>query len=480
VRFTPKDGVPFDLFLDKTTALPSKIVRKPYNDVITLEPGDWRAVKGRKVPFSIRETAGDARTASTTTVREVVPDGGPAAAAIARPRDGTKDYEFKTARSALGIPFNFENDHLMVYGRVNGSAPLWFMLDTGAEATIVNKARMAELGVEPFGASSINGGGNSTDFAYAEVARFEVGGATLRNQRNGVIDLSGLEKIYGMPMGGLLGYDFFSRFVVRVNYDTKMIDLLEPSDYAYAGSGVTVPFVLEGSCPHVASSLTVPTGPPIEADLIIDAGAADNVNLTSPFVKAHRLLELARKTPAGGSNTMAGSEKEFFAQTSIRGKLAGITLGGIALKDIPCNLMVGTKGAYASTGFSGTIGEGVLHRFNTIYDYSRSAMILEPNAEYAKPFPPRKTFGTTFLSDGAGYTRFTVTGVRKASPAEAAGLKKDDVIVAADGKPAAEMRLADLRKIVTDEGARHVLSIERNGDPVSIDVVVALVPIDEN
>ena len=34
--------------------------------------------------------------------------------------------------------------------------------------------------------------------------------------------------------------------------------------------------------------------------------------------------------------------------------------------------------------------------------------------------------------------------------------------------------------IVTDEGARHVLSIERNGDPVSIDVVVALVPIDEN
>jgi S1-C subfamily serine protease len=142
--------------------------------------------------------------------------------------------------------------------------------------------------------------------------------------------------------------------------------------------------------------------------------------------------------------------------------------------------MVGTKGAYASTGFSGTIGEGVLHRFNTVYDYSRSAMILEPNAEHAKPFPARKTFGATFLSDGPTYTRFTVTGVRKASPAEAAGLRKDDVVVAADGKPAAEMRLADLRKIITDEGAHHVLSIERSGEPVSIDVVVTLVPIDEN
>ena len=480
LRFTPKDGVPFDLLLDKATALPTKIVRKPYNETITLEPGDWRTVKGRKVPFSLRQSARDDDTASTNTVREVVPGGVAAAAAIGRPADGAKDYRFAVARSALGIPFNFENDHLMVSGRVNGSKPLWFMLDTGAEATIVNKARMAELGVEPFGASSISGGGNSTDFAYAEVARFELGGATVLNQRNGVIDLSGLERIYGMPMGGLLGYDFFSRFVVRVNYDAKTIDLLEPSEYLYEGSGAKVPFILEGGCPHLASSITVPTVPAIEADLIVDAGAADNVNLTSPFVKAHRLLELARKVPAGRPNTMAGSENEFFAQTSVRGKLGGITLGTFTLNDIPSNLMVGMKGAYASTSFSGTIGEGVLHRFNTVYDYSRSAMILQPNAEFSKPFPARKTFGATLLSDGPSYTQFTVTGVRKASPAEAAGLRKDDAIVAADGRPAAELRLVDLRKILADEGAHHVLSIERSGENVTIDVVVTLVPIDEN
>jgi S1-C subfamily serine protease len=160
--------------------------------------------------------------------------------------------------------------------------------------------------------------------------------------------------------------------------------------------------------------------------------------------------------------------------------LSGITLGRFTLNDIPSNLMVGTKGAYASASFSGTIGEGVLRRFNTVYDYSRSAMILEPDGDFPKPFPARKTFGATLLSDGPNYTQFTVTGVRKASPAEAAGLMKDDVIVAADGKPAAEMRLTDLRKIFADEGARHVLSIERSGDSVTIDVAVTLVPIDEN
>jgi hypothetical protein len=389
------------------------------------------------------------------------------------------DYRFASGHTAAAIPFNFENDHIMVQARVNGGTPIWFMLDTGAEATIVNKARMAELGVRPFGASSVNGGGNSTNFSFADVARLEVGGASLLNQRDGVIDLTGLERIYGMPMGGLLGYDFFSRFVVRVDYDAKTIDLIEPTGYAYAGSGAKVSFILEGNCPHVTSAITVPSVPPIDADLIVDAGAADTVNLTSPFVKAHRLLELARKKPAGGPNTMAGSEKEFFAQTSVRGRLGGITLGTYQLKDIPSNLMVGTKGSYASRSFSGTIGEGVLHRFNAVYDYARDVMILEPNAGFDTPFPPRKTFGATLLSDGTDYTRFTITGVRKDSPAASAGLKKDDVIVAIDGAPAGKLRLADVRKLLNADGAHRVLDIKRGEEMLTIETTITLISLDD-
>jgi hypothetical protein len=479
LTFTPPDALPFTLFLDKATSLPTRVVRKPAADTITQELSDWRTVKGRKVPFSVRITTGDDSAPVTTTVKEVRVGKRAATVPIGRPADGPTDVKFASGAKAGGIPFNFENNHLMVLGRVNGSKPLWFMLDTGAEATIVNKARLAELKVEAFGASAISGGGNTTDFAFADVGRLEIGGVALLGQRDGVIDLSGLEKIYGMPMGGLLGYDFFSRFVVRVDYDTKTIDLFEPSGFVYDGAGIAVPFVLEGRCPHVLSTITVPTVPPIPADMIVDAGAADTVNLTSPFVKANRLLELARKKPAGGPNTMAGSEKEFFAQTSVRGKLGAFTLGTFTLTDIPGNLMVGTTGAYASESFSGTIGEGVLSRFTTFYDYSRSVMILEPNAEFEKPFAGRKTFGATLLSDGPNYTKFTVTGIRKDGPAEAAGLRKNDLIVAADGKPAEELRLADVRKLLTDEGARHALTVRRGDETVTVEFVVTLVSLDE-
>jgi len=53
--------------------------------------------------------------------------------------------------------------------------------------------------------------------------------------------------------------------------------------------------------------------------------------------------------------------------------------------------------------------------------------VEEPNAEFEKPFPGRKTFGATFLSECADYTTFKVTGVRKESPAV--------FVVTRDGKP---------------------------------------------
>jgi membrane-associated protease RseP (regulator of RpoE activity) len=204
------------------------------------------------------------------------------------------------------------------------------------------------------------------------------------------------------------------------------------------------------------------------------------VNLCSPFVREHRLVERARKRPAGTPNTLAGSEKEFFAQTSVRGKLQAFTLGRTTLAQVPTNLMVATRGGYASTHFNGVVGEGVLKRFTTVYDYSRGTMTITPNADFAGPFKPRRTFGATFLSDGPDYTVFKVTGIRKDSPADSAGLKTGDIVVAVDDKPAAQLRLAALRALLADEGSHHALDVKR-GDaaPIRIDVIVRLMSIDE-
>ena len=481
IRFAPAEGIPFDLVLDAASSLPVEAVRKPYDDAITVKFSDWRRVGGVSVPFSLRVTGGEGNSDDTTVFREIQMNAPPPPGGYGRPEDGPKDVRFTSGESARDIPFNFENDHIMVPCRVNGSDPIWFLLDTGAEATIINTTRMRQFGLEPFGATSVTGGGNSASFSFTRVATLKVGDAELIGQRDGAMDLSGLERIYGMPMGGLLGYDFLSRFVVEVDYAAKTISLYDPATHAYRGPGGTIPFVLEEGHPHVASRISVPGAPPIDADMVVDCGAADTVNLTSPFVKAHRLLELARSKPAGAPNTLAGSEKEFFAQTSVRGRLRAITLGVFSVEDVPINLMVGTTGAYASESFSGTIGEGVLRRFKTIYDYSRSVMILEPNADFGTPFAGRKTFGATFLADAPDSSVFKVTGVRKDSPAEAAGLLAGDVVVSLDGRPAEIFRLVELRQALSADGSSHVLGIRRSGgETLEINVTVRLISLDES
>lgn len=481
VRFEPSTSVPFSLYLDVATGLPARAERQPYDDNMIVVFEDWRPVGDIRVPYRMREFT-DADSAATTTVLENVTVGALVPASRFEPLvDDEPDYRFATGKAALGIPFNFDNDHIMIECSVNGTGPIWFMLDTGAGWTCINETRLADFGLVTFGALSVAGGGNSADLAFTRVEHLEVGEVDMLGQRDGVLDLSGLERLYGMPMGGILGYDFVSRFVIRVDYEKRTIDIWEPSAGTEIGLGEKIPMVLERNHPHVHAVVTVPTLGPIDADFIVDSGAAATANLASPFVKTHRLTELARQAPAGKPNTIPGMETQFFAQTSVRGKLSTLEIGSIFLSEIPVNLQLGKSGFYARASFSGTIGEGILQRFTTTYDYSRRLLVLEPNDHFAKPFEPRRTFGVTFVSDGPEYKTFKVNGVRENSPAEAAGLRKGDIVESLDGKPASELHLNDLRQALSEDGSRHVLEITRGTEPKQrIAITVTKVSIEDD
>ncbi len=79
------------------------------------------------------------------------------------------------------------------------------------------------------------------------------------------------------------------------------------------------------------------------------------------------------------------------------------------------------------------------------------------------------------------YHVITVSGVRKGSPAEVAGLLKGDVIEALDGKPATDARVADLRQALLDEGSQHVIEIHRGtSGRLSLSLKVAVLSLEDN
>src|SRR5439155_2330176 len=175
--------------------------------------------------------------------------------------------------------------------------------------------------------SATTGGGGTAEYDYSDGATFSLPGVEIRRQHVAVLDQSGLERALGVPLGGLLGYDFISRFVVEIDYDRRLVTLHDPKRWTYAGRGIIVPVTFDAGIPFAEGTISVPTKPAIPAYFVMDFGAAETATLTSPFVKANDLASLAGTSAR--VNRPAGLEKQFFAQNNVRGHLDRLALGGL-------------------------------------------------------------------------------------------------------------------------------------------------------
>src|SRR5262249_17676068 len=126
------------------------------------------------------------------------------------------------AADVVRIPFTNEASHVVVQISVNRRAPIGFVLDTGDDTETLSTPRLAEMGVTPYGASQLVGGGNAAASSFARDLSLSAPGVELVRQHATVLDLSGLERAFGVPIGGILGYDFISRFVVELDYQANV------------------------------------------------------------------------------------------------------------------------------------------------------------------------------------------------------------------------------------------------------------------
>src|SRR6266404_5924295 len=239
LHFHPALGLELTYYLDKATHLPIKTEWPSFDGPMTTTFSDWREVGGLKVPFAENQSDG----INTTKLQIKQVEFNSKRTSFALPAAGTDDAFFLSS-GPVTVPFNFQNKHIMFETQVNAQPPIWFLMDTGSNYSVINELRME-----------------------------------LRNQRAAVLSLAGLEKVFGMPLGGILGYDFISRFVIAIDYEKQTIAFY-PANYRYRGRGVAAPFFMQGQQPYMKTSITV-KGETIPALFILDVGAADTLTLTT-------------------------------------------------------------------------------------------------------------------------------------------------------------------------------------------------------
>ena len=371
---------------------------------------------------------------------------------------------FASGESALRIPFQLSSNVIFLQVRVNGSEPLWFILDTGAAGTLLDTNRAQALGLKISGGGNVEGVGETSVAAgIAKNISFSLPGVAFQARVVVVLPLSNLNRYIGRIVDGVLGHDFFSRYVVEIDYAARVINVYEPKDFQYSGPGDSIPLELKDNASSVRARLALPGRAPIEGKFRIDTGGSHTLILHSPFVKTQKVLESVSRTIAAPSAGLGG-------ETSIRlGRVQSLQLGRFALDKVVTGLAVSAKGALANPDLTGNIGDGILRRFKVIFDYRNHRLILDPNDHLRELFESDMS-GAVLTAEGVKLDAFTIFHVTENSPASEAGLRVGDVIIAIDNKVCSALGLDEVREMFKQTGREYLLSIKRGGQAFQVKI----------
>lgn len=462
LRITPQGGRTFELWIDAKTHLIARTVEATGMGSVEMTNyfSDYRTVHGVKLPFHQLVSNGKKQYDTVVQLTRVDVNVPVNDADFAMPEQALHDFSIAGGAAEATIPFKLINNHLYIQVTVNGH-PLQFMLDSGG-ANILTPAAAKSAGVESEGA--LQGGGvgkKSVNTGFGKVKDLTLGGkVTLNDQVFGVLPLPGFGKVEGARFDGLVGYEVFKRFVVRIDYAARTLTFMLPEDFKPADAGTAVPFVFLGRIPGVKGSID---GLPGEFE--IDTGSRAALSLWAPFVKAHDLDSRYTTTPVTVVGWGVGGNASGRVTRS-----GTLTIGSVAVHDPVVELSTAKQGAGADQYVAGNIGGEILKHFTVTFDYAHQTMYLKPNKDFDAPMNYDRSGMWINGTDGG----FAVKAVMSGGPAERAGLEVGDVITAVNGKPAGGIALYDMRAMLRDEApaTKVKLTVSRGGKTRSVTLVL--------
>jgi len=362
------------------------------------------------------------------------------------------------------IPFELLTRHILIKVRINNSAPLSFIFDTGDEDVIVDLKRARSLGLKLQGAVNVGGAGPGSlrGFHVRDASLSVVGLEGTTQPVVLALPLDDLRPRFGHDIDGIIGADFIKQFVVEVDYSARVLRLHNKDKFGYSGSGEIIPIHLNSAGhPSIPAEITVTGRPPIKGEFVIDSGSGAALALHRPFVEAEHLLGPTQKTirllgGGGAGGRIAGRV----------GRIAELRVGKFRIDNPPTLFSQDKGGAFASSEFDGNIGGQILSKFTVFLDYGRGRIILEPNASFKDLINPASS-GLKLVAEGSDYNTFRVEEMLEDSPATEAGLQPADVILSVDGHPAAELTLTTLLEIL-EKPVPHRLSVRRGEQTLQI------------
>ena len=365
------------------------------------------------------------------------------------------------------IPFELVNHNIVIKVRINGSRPLSFVFDTGAEPTIVMSKVAKELGLTQVGVVSVGGAGEGKlegSMILGAMMTIE-GFKGFVGPIAGAIPLPTASSGLGQPIDGIVGTQFIQQYVIAVDYQAHTLTIHDPNTFDYKGTGESIPIEFYEANPTLSATVTPIGGQPLTKRFMLDLGNAGALVLHRPFVDEQKLLGAPLKTiRLIGSEGVGG-----FVRGRV-GRVDGLQIGTFKFSQVMTEFAQDREGSFADPNLAGNIGAQIASRFRVILDYSRKRVILEPAPTFADPFGKAQS-GLAIHAIGDDFRIFIVRDVLENSPASEAGLAIGDEITAINGTLAEQFSLTRIYDMF-EKAVTYELAIRRG----TTDLKVKLTP----
>ena len=349
--------------------------------------------------------------------------------------------------------------HLHFDVMLRDSIPARMIFDTGCTNLLLDSTFYADR----FASSGnlrramLGGAGGGMELATIDAGKwnYKVGEEPMTEDFATVVNL---RKIVGERVDGMFGMVFMQGRRVELNYAENYMRLLPAEEkIGEEFTRIACTWLYNKMRIVLPLSVTLGDGHLFEGKFLVDTGMPGTLSLNS--TTATRLESKSRLSGAksisytvGG---IGGARKEQIL------KSPQISVGGHTIKDVTITWSSNKEGASAKESYDGLVGNGLLERFDVIFDFAECAVYLRPNKNFSKAEANFYGVALTPMTD-----HWIVNGLLEDGNAARAGLRRGDRIEKINGMRATDPNVRGL-DCLTEKVS---LSVWRKGELVEIEV----------
>ncbi|MBP6416934.1 MAG: aspartyl protease family protein [Chitinophagaceae bacterium] len=340
--------------------------------------------------------------------------------AAAKPLAAQEEFIEPPSREITKIPFTQLTGGIVILHAKLDTFPdtLNFILDTGSSGISLDSTTADYLGLKPTPTErTIRGIAGIRKVSFLFNQRLHFPGLSVDSLNFHINDYGILTAVYGERIDGIIGYSILSRYIVKLDYDSMKLTFCTPGTIRYPRGG----YLLKPTINQLmAQQLRVRDETTVTSRFLYDMGAGVCMLLTKDFVADSSFIDKKKKRWIKEGEGLGGKiDMELMVMREVK-------LGPYRFRSVPVYIFDDENNVTSYPYMGGLIGNDILRRFNVILNYARNDIYITPNTHYGDSFDYSYSGVELYFLQGL----IIVGDVAKGSPAEAAGIKEGDEVIA--------------------------------------------------